>query len=866
VKIRILLSWLFFSVAAAEVHPDRLGSNTRSILEKRHRSWNLAAFPPSTTRSPQSATRNPTDLPANQWIELRKDPVGARRGSAIRYVPDARAFFLWGFMNSDPELLQEHPLMEVPEYDVVTFDPGEARWRNHLPRQREAEWRKKLPLAYIPRTYAGITTGSERTVLRGATNESEGVPRPDLNIVSDQVTYHPTTRSLVYFTGGLTAAYNVVDRRWSDLGPAHAPPPVVGGSLAYDPVNDEIVLFGGGHVAESAPGGRIVGYTGTWVYRFQDKDWHRLQLDLQPPPRMNMRAVYDSKNQVLVLFGGDAQSHYLADTWLYDLKSRTWRESKASTGPEARAGHFTVYDPETGWVIIGGGYNSEDLTDMWAYDVAEDRWQRLAGKVPTGFYITADIAPEKHLILLVTNTRKVGDTMTCNILYPVRTTYGYQVEKKTAVRLASPTHAQHQIPKRSPTENNNGTRLGAARPQAQAERLRSLPLNQWVYLADPGRSAPTRTWGSATFDSDRGQILYWGGEHCGYEGNDVDAYDIENHSWRTRDIAAEYPGRTWNHGVRLAGVTFQGNPWTVHGRKIYAYDPVSRKMIMVRPIRLTTGYDPEPVRLFPTSLVAEYQGLRDALAYPPSSYVKYATWTYDPDTGHWELLAPAPKGVDTLVTTPRGVMGVNIDWPSRLNDAGYLLPWSPSQPPEDKAIFLLDVARKRWERLSEEQPSPQNMYEMTSLAYDTKRDQVILHGAGQNREELWTFDITSRRWKNMQPKVLAPVGGAPPVCTREAVYVPREDVFLIYGPAGEGQVLPAMWAYKVNENSWRRVDIRPMYLGEKGQSSQNRAMVYDPKRELIFLVLGTSGDEGMASVYALRYRHDQARFSAALNY
>ena len=63
------------------------------------------------------------DLAPNRWVELSKDPAGARRGSSIRYVPDAGAFFLWGFMNADPELPQENPLMEVPEYDMVAFDP-----------------------------------------------------------------------------------------------------------------------------------------------------------------------------------------------------------------------------------------------------------------------------------------------------------------------------------------------------------------------------------------------------------------------------------------------------------------------------------------------------------------------------------------------------------------------------------------------------------------------------------------------------------------------------------------------------------------------------------------------------------------------
>ena len=122
-------------------------------------------------------------------------------------------------MNADPNLLQEQPLMEIPEYDMVGFDPRERRWVNHLPKRWESQWSKKLPLAYIPRTYSGITTGSERTVLRGLTDDAGGAPRPDLNVVFDQVSYHPPTNSLIYFTGGLTAAYDTVNRRWSDLAP-----------------------------------------------------------------------------------------------------------------------------------------------------------------------------------------------------------------------------------------------------------------------------------------------------------------------------------------------------------------------------------------------------------------------------------------------------------------------------------------------------------------------------------------------------------------------------------------------------------------------------------------------------------------------
>ncbi len=779
------------------------------------------------------------DLPLNQWVEVRKDPTGARRGSSFRYAEGAKAFFLWGFMNHDPELLQEFPLMEILEYDMVAFDLGERRWKNHLPARMEKEWSRKLPLAYSPRTYAGITTGSERSVVRGDAEGMQGFPRPDLNMVFDQVVYRPKDNSLYYFSGGLSAVYDIANRRWSDLRPAHSPPPVVGGSLAYDPVHDEIVLFGGGHVAERWPDGTYRGYTGTWVYSIAQNDWRQLSLKVQPPPRMNTRVVCDTRNNVLVVFGGDAQKVYLADTWLFDLKTRTWRLSKATGGPEPRAGHFTVYDPKTGWVIAGGGYNRQDLSDMWAYDAASDRWQRLKGEAPTGFYISGDIAPEERVILLTTNTRTPGDRMTCNVLFPVRTTYAYRIGDEI---LHSDQSARRHEPmaKRGPDELM-GVGVDAGRAAAQAERLKNLPVNQWVLLGNPGRIAPTRTWGSATFDYDRGRILYWGGGHCGYGGNDVDEYDIDQHTWIGVPYP-EHPERMWNRGVRLAGLTFDGGPWTDHGRRVFAYDPVGKRMIIVPRFRLTTGYEPEWMQTYPT----EAEVAPDALVRPPSSYRKAVTLSYDFAAQRWQVIGPGPAGVDTLVTTPHGVMGVNVDWPARLTDSGYHLPWRPTDPPEDNAIFLL--RGNRWERLSKGQPSPQNLYEMTSLVYDSRRDVVYLHGGGKRRDELWSFDVKSRTWKNLNPRLASADGSSPPACGREAVYIPGQDVVLIYGGRGE------TWTYTPADNAWRQARFPTSGEDLHGKVGQNRAMVYDPKRDLVLLVLGgRGGDVGEASVYALRY-------------
>ena len=148
---------------------------------------------------------------------------------------------------------------------------------------------------------------------------------------------------------------------------------------------------------------------------------------------------------------------------------------------------------------------------MWAYDAKEDLWQRIEGEVPVGFYLSADIAPEKRLIVLTTSTRASGDRTSCNTLYPVRTTYVYRLEKEGIVRSASSIESPRPIAKRTPEEIQEGGGGERSRRAAQAKRLADIPFNQWTHLANPGRIAPTRSWGSATFDSDRSLILYWGG-------------------------------------------------------------------------------------------------------------------------------------------------------------------------------------------------------------------------------------------------------------------------------------------------------------------------------------------------------------------
>src|SRR5690606_32548080 len=269
--------------------------------------------------------------------------------------------------------------------------------------------------------------------------------------------------------------------------------------------------------------------------------------------------------------------------------------------------------------------------------------------------------------------------------------------------------------------------------------------------------------------------------------------------------------RAWDKGINPAGVTFQGNPWIRHGRKAYAYDPVSDRIINMKAILLTGGYHP---RLFPQ----DDESVPDNGA---SRHTRWVTWISHPEEGTHQLLTPSIQGLDLTVSTPHGVMAINYDWGSL----------DPGNTPDrdlhnesvqkENAVYLLDVAAARWNKLSGETgPWPQNLYEMTALAYDSKRDRLVLHGGGRNRDELWSFDLNENSWSRIEVK--GDVKG--PSCRREAVYIEDQDVLFTAGRAESGAG-PAFYAFHFETGRWMRLEIEPPADRELPEMvSQNRAL------------------------------------------
>jgi hypothetical protein len=167
--------------------------------------------------------------------------------------------------------------------------------------------------------------------------------------------------------------------RWSRLdSTALAPAPRYGHGMAYDPIGDRMLLFGGRDDLDQT-------YGDTWQLSLAGGPaWSRLELPTAPPPRSHGALVYDSIRQRLVLFGGlDAAGVPLHDTWFLPLADgATWMLADSSSGtlPRGRWAAAATFDQEHDRVVVLNGTYEPcgDITDI----VLWDDWQMRSFELP----------------------------------------------------------------------------------------------------------------------------------------------------------------------------------------------------------------------------------------------------------------------------------------------------------------------------------------------------------------------------------------------------------------------------------------------------------------------------------------------------
>jgi len=178
--------------------------------------------------------------------------------------------------------------------------------------------------------------------------------------IANSMAYDSARRQVVGYAGGETWLWD--GRDWTQYsGPQ--PTPTTGTAMAFDPVRQKTILFGG----ETSSGL----FSETWEW--DGASWTQLAPASSPAARKGMGMAWDEANQGILMFGGATGfTSFLADTWLWD--GVNWSQRSPALSPPANASRAMASDPVRRRVVhvtrIGGSLST------WEWDGAT--WARIA--------------------------------------------------------------------------------------------------------------------------------------------------------------------------------------------------------------------------------------------------------------------------------------------------------------------------------------------------------------------------------------------------------------------------------------------------------------------------------------------------------
>ena len=189
---------------------------------------------------------------------------------------------------------------------------------------------------------------------------------------------------------------------WKMISTATPPPARAYCAMAYDPVSQKIVLFGG-----EGENGNL---NDTWA--FDGTNWTQLNPPVSPPVRNGATMAFDRREKKLVMFGGFNVNTYLQDTWLWDGATSTWTQVQMQHSPPKATGAMLFTDPLSGGAMMFGGFNSFQVipADSVTWRWTGTSWQKLnpsTAPYPRGWGI-ATLDPLLHNVVL---TGGNGDTI-----------------------------------------------------------------------------------------------------------------------------------------------------------------------------------------------------------------------------------------------------------------------------------------------------------------------------------------------------------------------------------------------------------------------------------------------------------------------
>jgi ASPM-SPD-2-Hydin domain-containing protein/Kelch motif protein len=189
-------------------------------------------------------------------------------------------------------------------------------------------------------------------------------PPPLINLGG---TYDPVRQQVVLFGGGPGSPTAFSDTwvwdgsNWTHQFPATVPPARCCFGFAFDSAHGEALLFGG----------TTDGFTSlndTWAWG--GTNWTQKVPATSPStPRFHHRLAYDPIRQQVILFGGQGPNNnpLYNDTWAWD--GTTWTQQLPTTNPPGTTLPGMAYDEVHSQIVLFGGFTGSFTNSTWVWGI-----------------------------------------------------------------------------------------------------------------------------------------------------------------------------------------------------------------------------------------------------------------------------------------------------------------------------------------------------------------------------------------------------------------------------------------------------------------------------------------------------------------
>jgi hypothetical protein len=336
---------------------------------------------------------------------------------------------------------------------------------------------------------------------------------------------------------------------WSPIVPlGPLPAPRAGQASTYDPIRDQMVVWGKSQAGD----------VDLWSLSLSGTpEWNTPMPTDNLPRRSSAIAIFDPVRARMLVFGGQLQSSAGSDLWTLPLAAPEGWSALAASGPppSPRAAGAGTYDPLRDRVVLFGGSSSTPDDTVWSLELSPaPLWSELpaSGTAPSarsGHSLVYDSTRDRLLLFGGVS----ASNQALNDLWSLALQSAPAVWAPLAPTGAAPG------PFSSHTAMYDGKRdrmlmFGRAGDAVEVWELSLSPGPAWHPLAGPGIGPSARDQFTTIYDVPRDRVLLFGGvTSSGFPNpspipfKDVWAFDLAAGTWSQVDVAGEEPPGLWAH-------------------------------------------------------------------------------------------------------------------------------------------------------------------------------------------------------------------------------------------------------------------------------------------------------------------------------